>query len=862
MATAPSSETHSDPRLSIPPPPVHFLPRPRVVAALERAAAKPIILVTGPAGAGKTTAVASWVRDGPRPGRVAWLSMSPTDADPADFAAALRRAAGLHPGPAPELRTGLVAGLGRGGVLVLDDILTGEHAPALLDELLRWPPDGVHVVVISRNGPPPALRQHRLAGRLGVLGSAELAFTPAELEQLLRQEGIPHTEAAASRLLDLTEGWPGPLLLATQEAGSHRTVDPDLVAAHLADPGSLIAGYLHHEVLAPLPEADRELLTRTSIVAELDPALARTLADRDVSEAFTDLADRELLVPAATAGRLRQRPLVARMLAARLQADRPALDRRLRRIAMVRQEEGNEPLAALTRAIEDEDWVFAGELALRSSAPAILLADRGQLARLLERVPPEQAFGSPELEIGRAIVAFTRRDALAVRTLLSRAEPELATLPEPRRSIATLAARVLLASQAYREGDAALMVRSAEDADRLLSGLSAADAPVWAHNRGIPRSLLAVGEVWVGHPTRSLELLPASIVGYPSTEMAGYVKTYYTAQLAVAEAGAGLFTRARASAEMCIAAAEGAGDGLGHETQGAWLALAMAAIARADPAAARDAIGRGRAAAGPQLHPLIGASFHLVNAWASLQQGDLPGARRQLRSADAAVLRQPGMTAVAHAAVATRIVLDLAAGSPVTAEAAARTPTETAPTDLLRMARAEAAQAGGRPDQVHDLVAPLLDRSDAYGAAAWLAEALALDAQRQDFRAADALTRALDLAAPEDLLLPFLRPSHRLRTALSRHLAVVGSHRELVERVLAATDAAGEQPRTYERLTERELSVLAHLPTMQSNAEIAAALSISENTVKQHLKVVYRKLGVRNRRDAVRVAGTLGLLPG
>jgi LuxR family maltose regulon positive regulatory protein len=61
-------------------------------------------------------------------------------------------------------------------------------------------------------------------------------------------------------------------------------------------------------------------------------------------------------------------------------------------------------------------------------------------------------------------------------------------------------------------------------------------------------------------------------------------------------------------------------------------------------------------------------------------------------------------------------------------------------------------------------------------------------------------------------------------------------------------------------LTERERAVLDHLPTMMSNAEIAQQMLVSVNTVKTHLKAVYRKLGVERRRDAVVRARQLELL--
>ena len=61
-------------------------------------------------------------------------------------------------------------------------------------------------------------------------------------------------------------------------------------------------------------------------------------------------------------------------------------------------------------------------------------------------------------------------------------------------------------------------------------------------------------------------------------------------------------------------------------------------------------------------------------------------------------------------------------------------------------------------------------------------------------------------------------------------------------------------------LTERELAILRYLPTVMSNQEIARQLYVSVNTVKTHLKQVYRKLGVASRRDAIDRARELHLL--
>jgi LuxR family maltose regulon positive regulatory protein len=89
--------------------------------------------------------------------------------------------------------------------------------------------------------------------------------------------------------------------------------------------------------------------------------------------------------------------------------------------------------------------------------------------------------------------------------------------------------------------------------------------------------------------------------------------------------------------------------------------------------------------------------------------------------------------------------------------------------------------------------------------------------------------------------------------------------RELAEGPLPA--ASGRPAATHrtapalvEPLSERELSVLRYLPSRLSNREIGAELYVSLNTVKSHLKSIYRKLGVESRDAAVRRGRQLGLI--
>ncbi|HET9317079.1 MAG TPA: LuxR C-terminal-related transcriptional regulator, partial [Vicinamibacteria bacterium] len=100
---------------------------------------------------------------------------------------------------------------------------------------------------------------------------------------------------------------------------------------------------------------------------------------------------------------------------------------------------------------------------------------------------------------------------------------------------------------------------------------------------------------------------------------------------------------------------------------------------------------------------------------------------------------------------------------------------------------------------------------------------------------------------------------------LRRHIRNGTAHRAFAGELLSALDdeAAHDGDRAgplLEPLSERELAVLRFLPTMMSNTEIAAEMFVSVNTVKTHLKHIYRKLDVTDRRDAVRRGRELRLL--
>ena len=235
-------------KLHMPRPPPGFVPRRRLVQALDEGLARGRVLVCAPAGSGKTALLADWARGDGRP--VAWLGLDGGDSDPARFwryvVAALDRArpglAGrvgpLLPGSFEGLVTALINELAADPgpdevLLVLDDYHLVDSGPVheSVAFLLENLPPGLRVVVSGRADPPLPLARLRARGQLAELRAADLRFTAEEAAALLGEAagpGLPGTAVAA--LVARTEGWAAGLQLAGLSLRGH------------ADPAGFVGG--------------------------------------------------------------------------------------------------------------------------------------------------------------------------------------------------------------------------------------------------------------------------------------------------------------------------------------------------------------------------------------------------------------------------------------------------------------------------------------------------------------------------------------------------------------------------------------------------------------------------------------------
>src|SRR5215471_20166291 len=329
-------------KLHVPRPPPGFVPRRRLVQALDEGLVRGRVLVCAPAGFGKTALLAGWARGDGR--LVAWLGLDAGDSDPARFwryvVAAVDQArpglAGRVGPPPPGSAEGLVTALvnelaARPGpdevLLVLDDYhlvdsgAVHESVAFLLENL----PPGLRVAVSGRADPPLPLARLRARGQLAELRSAELRFTPEEAAALLDEAaGAALPAPAMAALVARTEGWAAGLQLAALSLRGQ----PDAAGFVAAFSGShrFVLDYLTDEVLDGQTGQVRAFLLDTSVLERLSGELCDAITGRADGQAMLQDIERAglFLVPLdEVRGWWRYHHLFADLLRARLQAEQP-----------------------------------------------------------------------------------------------------------------------------------------------------------------------------------------------------------------------------------------------------------------------------------------------------------------------------------------------------------------------------------------------------------------------------------------------------------------------------------------------------------------------------------------------------------
>jgi len=263
-----------------------------------RATAEPIVILTAPAGYGKTTVLAQWAVRDSRP--FAWVSVDDRDNDPIVL---LRHVAlALHgieplpqnvletlaaPGPSiwksaiPRLGSALTA-FDQPIVLALDDthlLRTREGLDAVVT-LAQHGPEGSLLVLAGRASPKLPVAALRAGGQLSEIGVDRLALSANEAQLLLRATSADLNLATVEELVERCEGWPAALYLAALAAREEHDRTPDTERAiHFAGDNTHMADYLRSEYLAKLRPGALRFLRRTSVLERMCGSLCDAVLD-------------------------------------------------------------------------------------------------------------------------------------------------------------------------------------------------------------------------------------------------------------------------------------------------------------------------------------------------------------------------------------------------------------------------------------------------------------------------------------------------------------------------------------------------------------------------------------------------------
>jgi LuxR family maltose regulon positive regulatory protein len=816
-------------KFSIPAGPARAIERSALVASfLENSEAKsaPVTIVSAPTGAGKTALVAAAARAFTARGAAAWCRLDADDNQPHAFGLSvleavlaartpeeLAQAAGAIGASADPLDEALrIAGHGAPLMLVLDDCENLQPAAthATAGRLIRQLPTTVAVVLIANQDVDLPARL-RASARIRELRAIDLAFDAADVRALFEAEGVNVPSRVIDGLVAWTAGLPSAVRLALE---AFRTTD---------DPAALLAALLQSEhaphlalfpyAIATLTDDQRSLLTASAISDPVCASLAAALTgSHNASRALDDIAARDLFVDSVPGcpGWYRHRRLKRELLLADLRHSDPAAVPSLHARAAHWYDANGLAAEALTHALQGNDAELVSLVVERRWIESSLIDADSSLADV-PNMPAAIAADTLDGALVAGLLDLEHGDSVAARAMLIRLRLEARNGADETADHGLV--EPLLALRIAREdADPVEIERAAHEVMKRFAGpgVSAAeldDASSIAHRS------LAEADLLRGDLVNAGQVLEGVIdEGLRRGREAPVFDA--TASLALVTALGGRIRRAAALA-----------DELGETwRRRSRRSRGMLALTHAICSYHCDALPAAQDAASEARRDLPPGVFGdvvlpIVRARIAASAGDADAAKRLLERA----------TSTGH--------LDLV----------------WLLRDAFGLADAQW-DAGGRPagEITHPYALAL----------AYLRDSVTSYARSDRAAAVNAMDNALGLVERNEYRRLLLDSGLAVRPVLLEYVKEARPFGHAAWQALHRLpgEATASRQAVVETLTERELTVLRYLPTMMSNREIAAEMFFSVNTVKTHLKSIYRKLGVSRRRDAVSRARALSLL--
>jgi LuxR family transcriptional regulator, maltose regulon positive regulatory protein len=780
---------------NIPAPPRHEVRRRQLTTRVTASLVARLTLVSGPAGSGKTTGVAQWARAITTP--VVWLALDEDDDDVRRFRSRLLDAfPNARRTPDDRAIADGLTGLRDETVLVCDgiDALEDPVTLAELNALCVDGPPALHVLLVGRAVPAlSGITRLRLAGDLNEITADDLDCQPDEAAALLEVLGVALDEPDRAELLERTEGLIAAVALAGVLARGH---DKTRAVARFGGATDEFAQYLYAEVIDRLTVDVFGFMLATSVLDVLEPAACDEITGRSDSRVLlADLARRHVLTESIDGGSAyRYHRLLHEFLRAELRRSRPERWRALHRFWGGAVTSVAQWTAILPKPSDAIDITRALDMALT----LILTGDVEGGLDWLHLVETEIALGDAD------------HDTLGRRAYID----------------------YLIA---FARGDLLRAARQATNARQLLT------ATTWSWDELRAPFGHAQLQTLLGRPGRARATIAEYVARFnPVHKLDGVALPGLLSEAALSE---GLLNEAEAHARQAIEAANGLTDPDFWFAVQPYYVVGAVLLERNRLEEARvelehaTAIGAKQGFAHAALLPLLSlARVQHLSGDGDLARTSLASARRLLRRRSAVPLQQRIEETEAAIALAdhdydrARVLVDTL-HDPCRTRVAARLELE-----MGRFEEAHALLSHAASTSVRDRIDVLLMR--AHGA--------------DDETSLDLVAQALTLAEPEGYVRIFVDEAPWLAAYVRR---LVGAWPSGFAAAIAAAIVAEPDRRAslqdLGELSGREQEVWRFLSTSLSMQEIADALYVSRNTLKSHVRSIYRKLGVSTREDAV-----------
>lgn len=888
-------------KLYVPPPRRELVPRPRLIRRLDEGLepGARLVLVSAPAGYGKTTLVSNWLHEtGLDAG---WLSLDEGDDDPVRFLlylcaalqrvvpavqvtpAALQSMQQLPPGVMINTVINDVAGCPTPFVLVLDDF-HAIHAPAVLEmltSLLDHMPPQMHLVLLTRTDPAVPLSRLRARGQLIDVRAEQLRFTPEEAESFLNGVmGLHLSTEHVAAMEERTEGWIAGLQLAAMSMQGSDDVSAFVSA--FTGSHSYIMDYLVEEVLRLQSEDTRSFLQQTSILSRMCGPLCDAVSgtvmvgagaeESGAGQAMLEaLEEKNFFLVSLDRERrwYRYHHLLADVLGKHLERRSSALVPELHRRASQWYEQNGFVAEATRHALKAGDRQRAARLIDQNGCQLILNGEVATLLKWFEAIEPEVR-KNPWLGVQYAWALSMTGHLERVEEALQGAERIIAPLgPAPEILIVKGTIAGARAHRAMMLGE----TRQAADFARQALECLPDNDPFSRSIRSATVSILGDASWMNGELEEARRAFAEALeIG----RAAGYANMMVLASSNLAgllvERGR-LHEAARTYADA-LATATGPNQvspwanhtyaGLGR-VHYEWNQLDLAAqsirrcIEMSQQSEESELLARGYV----MLARLEQALSRPEQAEAAMQAAHGLGARHAF-SPRQSVWLQSALAELRAARGEMDEAVTLVRQSGISAEDPVPYAREPEYLTLLRVLLAE-----GDCQAALGLSERLLRQAQAAGRYGRVLEVLVLQAllyrrNEDTTRALSVLDTALSLARPEGYVRVFLDEGepmvHLLNQARARRLGEGYAAELLLTTAGAGSPQVASAQGLVEPLTEREVEILKLIASGLTNDDIASRLVISRATVKRHISNIYGKLDVPSRTQAIVRARQLHLI--